>query len=265
MVLAAGVLLLGGDLLWYPALLGLAMVAGPAVVYAREGSSQVRKVDRNEVVDALRRHLPATVAESAAGAYNALAVTLVARVTAVPEAARYVSGDKAYRIGQYGVSALGNALQGWVVERGVDGVGRRMRAAIALHATLGVGGMVGFGMIGPWLTRALFGGDVAITRATAIGLGVAILGIALGTVFGRIGLIMVGARRAFMVCVVTASLVGSTALLVGGYRWGAPGAAWALGGTEIASGIAQAVVLATLWRKRVRAGQPLLQHDPTNA
>jgi len=228
------------------------------VVYARVGSAELWNPNRREVTAVLRGHLPATIAESAAGAYNALAVTLVAAVTPTAEAARYVSGDKAYRIGQYGVSALGNALQGWVAERGAEGVARRMRAAVALHAILGVGGMVSFALIGPWLTRFLFGPDVAITRATAMGLGVAILGIALGTVFGRIGLIMLGARRTFMVCVVSASVIGATALLVAADRWGAPGAAWALEGTEIASGLAQATVLVVLWRRRVRAGQPLL-------
>jgi hypothetical protein len=258
------VLLLGGDLLWYPVLMALAMVTGPAVIYVRVGAAELWKPSRREVASVLRGHLPATIAESAAGAYNALAVTLVAAVTPTAEAARYVSGDKAYRIGQYGVSSLGNALQGWVAERGPDGVGRRMRAAVALHVMLGVGGMVSFGLIGPWLTTFLFGADVAITRATAMGLGVAILGIALGTVFGRIGLIMLGARRAFMMCVVSASVVGATALLVAGGRWGAPGAAWALGGTEVASGLAQAVVLTVLWRRRVRAGQPLLHHGAAN-
>lgn len=264
MVLAAGMLLLGGDLLWYPALLALAMVAGPAVVYARVGSTELWNPNRREVASVLRGHLPATIAESAAGAYNALAVTLVAAVTPTTEAARYVSGDKAYRIGQYGVSSLGNALQGWVVERGPQGVGRRMRAAIALHLILGAVGMVSFSLVGPWLTSFLFGGDVAITRGTAIGLGAAILGISLGTVFGRIGLIMLGARRAFMACVVSASAVGATALLLAGHRWGAPGAAWALGGTEIASGIAQATVLAVLWRRRLRTGQPLLHQFTAN-
>ncbi|MCB2413622.1 polysaccharide biosynthesis protein [Demequina sp. TTPB684] len=265
MVVAAGVLLLGGDLLWYPALMALAMAAGPAVVYARVAAAELWKPNRYEVAAVLRGHLPATIAESAAGAYNALAVTLVTAATTTSEAARYVSGDKAYRIGQYGVSSLGNALQGWVAERGAEGVARRMRAAVGLHVALGASGMVGFSLIGPWLTRFLFGADVAITRATAIGLGVAILGISLGTVFGRIGLIMLGARRTFMVCVVSASVVGATALLVAAARWGAPGAAWALGGTEIASGIAQATVLAVLWRRRVRAGQPLLHQATSTA
>jgi len=264
MIGAAGVLLLGGDLLWYPLLLGLAMIGGPAVIYARVASTELWTVNRREIAAVLRGHLPAMIAESAAGAYNALAVTLVARVTPVAEAARYVSGDKTYRIGQYAVSALGNALQGWVVEHDPRGVGRRMRAAIALHVTLGVAGMVAFGLFGPWLTRALFGAEVAITRATALGLGVAILGIALGTVFGRIGLIMVGARRAFMVSVVCASVVGATALLLAGHRWGAPGAAWALGGTELASGLAQATVLSVVWKRRLRDGQPLLhEHAAT--
>jgi len=251
MMLAAGVLLAGGDLMWYPVLLGVAMVAGPAVIYARITRGSLRSVSRRDVGAVWRHHPPAVIAETAAGAYNALAVTLVTHVTSVTDAARYVSGDKTYRIGQYGVSSLGNALQGWVVERGRAGVGRRMRAAVMLHVALGVAGLIGLAWLGPWLTRFLFGADVAINRATAVGLGVAVVGIALGTVFGRIGLVMVGARHAFMACVVVAATVGATSLLVAGSVWGTTGAAWALGLTELASGVAQAVVLAVLWGRRM--------------
>ena len=262
MVLAAAALLLDGPLIWYPVLLGVAMAAGPAVIYARVTRGGFAGWQRREALEIVRRHPPAVIAETAAGAYNALAVTLVAHATSVGEAARYVSGDKAYRIGQYGVSSLGNALQGWVVERGEDGAPRRMKAAIGLHLALGVGGGAAFAIIGPALTRLLFGADIAIDQLTAAGFGVAILGISAGTVFGRIGLVMLGARRAFMTCVIAASVIGATALLVGASMWGAAGAAWALGSTELASGVAQATVLAVVWRQRVTRGHVLVQRDP---
>lgn len=265
MVLASVVLLAGGDLLWYPALLAVAMVVGPAVVYARIAKGQWHLTHRAEVLGILRHHPPAVIAETAAGAYNALAVTLVARVVPVAEAARYVSGDKAYRIGQYAVSSLGNAMQGWVVEAGAERLARRMRAAVALHVSVGAVGMVAFALCGPWLTRTLFGAQVAVTEATAMGLGLAILGISIGTVAGRIGLIMVGARHLFMACVVTASVFGASGLLFAGHAWGAPGAAWALGITELASGVAQAVLLAWIWRTRSRRGVPLIAAHPAAA
>lgn len=252
---ATWILVAGGSAGWYPALLVVAMVVGPAVVYARAAGVELRRVDRVAVADVWRHHPPAVIAETAAGVYNALAVAIVGGVAPVDAAARYVSGDKAYRIGQYAVSALGNALQGWVVEAGDQKVGRRMGVVVRLHVALGGVGVVGFGVLGPWLTRTLFGADVAIDAATGWGLGVAVLGITLGTAFGRIGLITLGARRSFMVCVVAASAVGAASLAVGAALWGAPGAAWALGATELASGLGQTLVFFRRWRRRPAAAQ----------
>jgi O-antigen/teichoic acid export membrane protein len=249
---ATGILVAGGGAIWYPVLLAVAMFAGPAAVYHRVVGSELTRVDKSEVAAVLRRHPPAVIAETAAGVYNTLAVAIVTSVTPVAQAGRYVSGDKAYRIGQYSVSALGNALQGWVVEAREAAIARRMRIVILLHIGLGLAGFAGFGTLGPWLTRVLFGADVAIDRASALGFGVALLGIALGTAFGRIGLVTIGARRAFMTCVVAASAVGAASLVVGGSLWGAVGAAWALGITEVLSGLAQGAVLAVLWRKQVQ-------------
>jgi O-antigen/teichoic acid export membrane protein len=249
---ASGVLLAGGGVIWYPLLLLVAMVAGPAAVYARLAGSAVLHVDRAGVRAVLRTHPPAVIAETAAGAYNALAVTLVTAVAPVAQAARYVSGDKAYRIGQYAVTALGNALQGWVAEAVADQaeLARRLRTAVLLHAGLGLAGLGAFALIGPALTEVLFGGSVAIDGLTALGFGVATLGIALGTVFGRIGLITLGARTAFMACVLAAAGVGVAGLLLGGALGGAPGAAWGLGVAELASGLAQGAALLAVWRRR---------------
>jgi O-antigen/teichoic acid export membrane protein len=250
-LLATGILLAGGGVVWYPVLLIVAMVAGPAAVYLRVAGPELARVDRAEAMSVLRTHPPAVIAETAAGAYNALAVALVAGVAPVAQAARYVSGDKAYRIGQYAVSALGNALQGWVAEalHQRDLLGRRLRIAVLLHAGLGLAGLLAFALIGPGLTALLFGPLVAIDEATAFGFGVAALGISLGTACGRIGLVTLGARKTFMWCVLGASVAGVTGLLVGGAAWGAPGAAWGLGLAELASGIVQGAVLLGLWRR----------------
>jgi hypothetical protein len=227
------------------------MLGGPAFVYVRNAAAELVKIDRDDVRAVLRRHPPAVIAESAAGVYNSLAVAIVASIAPAGEAAHYISGDKAYRIGQYSVGALGNALQGWVVEAREGGLGRRLRIVILLHASMGMVGLAAFGVLGPLLTDLLFGPDVAIGETTAFGFGVAILGIALGTAFGRIGLITIGARKAFMTCVLAASVTGAVALLIGGALWGAEGAAWALGMTELLSALAQGTLLAVLWRKRI--------------
>lgn len=256
---ATGILLLHGPVMWYPLLLVVAMVAGPAYVYFKNAAPELFKVDREDVRAIVRRHPPGVIAETSAGVYNSLAVALVTLVAPVAQAANYVSGDKAYRIGQYSVGALGNALQGWVVEAEERGFGRRLRIVIALHSVLGFTGLTAFALFGHGLTHLLFGDAVAIREVTAFGFGIAILGIALGTAFGRIGLITIGARRAFMTCVVAASAMGAVSLVIGGSLWGAPGAAWALGITELLSGLSQGIVLVVLWRRRLRSGQPLLQ------
>ena len=116
---ATGILLAGGPVIWYPILLGIAMLAGPAAVAVRVAGAELLRVDRADIAHIFRQHPPALIAESAAGAYNALAVTLVTAIAPVSQAARYVAGDKIYRIGQYSVSALGNALQGRSEERRV--------------------------------------------------------------------------------------------------------------------------------------------------
>jgi O-antigen/teichoic acid export membrane protein len=249
---ATGILLAGGGAIWYPVLLAVAMFAGPAVIYLRVAGRELGRVVGHEVAAVLRTHPPAVVAETAAGAYNALAVALVTAAAPVAEAARYVSGDKVYRIGQYSVSALGNALQGWVAEAIPDRValGRRLRVAVLLHLALGAAGLLAFALLGPWLTAALFGQAVAIDEITALGFGVATIGISLGTASGRIGLITLGARHAFMACVLVASALGVVGLLIGAAVWGAPGAAWGLGVAELASGIGQTLVLLAVWRAR---------------
>jgi O-antigen/teichoic acid export membrane protein len=250
-IAATGILLLHGPVMWYPVLLATAMLGGPAFVYGRNAAAELVKIDRDEVRAVLRRHPPAVIAEAAAGVYNSLAVAIVASIAPAGQAAHYISGDKAYRVGQYSVGALGNALQGWVVEAREGGLGRRLRIVIVLHASMGMVGLAAFGMLGPLLTDLLFGPDVAIGETTAFGFGVAILGIALGTAFGRIGLITIGARKAFMTCVLAASVAGALGLVVGGALWGAEGAAWALGITELLSALAQGTALAVLWRKRI--------------
>lgn len=248
---ATAILLAGGAVVWYPLLLIVAMIAGPAVVYRRLAGSALSRVDGADVRAVLRAHPPGVIAETAAGAYNALAVALVAGVAPVAQAARYVSGDKTYRIGQYAVSALGNALQGWVAEASADRqvLGRRLRAAVGMHLALGVAGLGAFAVLGPVLTALLFGSAVAIDEPTALGFGVAALGISLGTACGRIGLVTLGARTTFMWCVLAASAIGVTGLLVGGALAGAAGAAAGLGAAELASGLAQGVVLLILWRR----------------
>lgn len=249
---AAAIVLTGGSALWYPILLIAAIVAGVGSYAGRTLRAghwaAARWRDLGAVV---RTNRAAAVTEVAGGAYNSLAVSFVGASATTAQAASYVSGDKLYRIGQYSVSALGNALQGWVVERGTEEFGRRIRVSFALHLSLGLLGFAAFALLGPWLSAVLFGPQVAIDEMTALGLGTATVGIALGTTLGRITLIGMGANRAFLASVLLAACFGVPSIILLSSVFGAAGGAWGLAIGEGVSVIAQTV--SVLWMRR-RAG-----------
>lgn len=251
-IIAAIVVLNAGDVLWYPALLVVASLVSVSLFALRTaGVSELMRRDGSAVRDVFRSNRSAVTTEVAGGAYNSLAVTFVGAAAASAQAAAYVSGDKLYRIGQYSVSALGNALQGWVVEEGNAEFAHRIRRSFIVHGALGLTGLAAFALVGPWLSELLFGAEVAINEATALGLGVATLGIALGTTLGRITLVGMGARRQFMLSVLLAAAVGVPAILMLSATYGAAGGAWGLAIGETVSVCTQALFV---WRIRVKAG-----------
>lgn len=251
-VAAAVIVITGGLVIWYPILLIAAMIVSVVGYSARTISgAQLRASRWRDIRGVFRTNRAAAATELAGGAYNSLAVTFVGASATTAQAAAYVSGDKLYRIGQYSVSALGNALQGWVVESGSEEFGKRIRKALLLHLALGLLGFAAFALLGPWLSGLLFGAEVAIDQLTALGLGVATLGIALGTALGRITLIGMGANRAFLASVLLAACVGVPAIILLSSAYGAAGGAWGLATGELVSVTAQAV--SVLWLRR-RAG-----------
>lgn len=233
---AVPLLVLLGQVVWYPALLVIASLVsvGGFAARSRVGRALITRTP-GELRAVLREHRSAVTTEVAAGAYNALAVTFVSAVAPAARAAEYISGDKLYRIGQYSVSALGNALQGWVVEENRAHFTYRVRRSFVLHLALGLAGLAAFSLIGSPLTALLFGEAVAIDELTAIGFGVATLFIALGTTLGRITLVGLGLRREFMISVLTGAALGVPAVLLLASGFGAAGGAWGLAVGEFAS------------------------------
>jgi O-antigen/teichoic acid export membrane protein len=252
---SAAIVLSGGSVLWYPILLILAIMSGVGA-YARGalGAGNWAATRWRDILPVLRSNRAATVTEVAGGAYNSLAVSFVGASAPAAQAAAYVSGDKLYRMGQYSVSALGNSLQGWVVESGPQEFGRRIRVSFLLHFGLGLLGGATFALLGPWLSMVLFGPEVAINEMTALGLGVATMGIALGTTLGRITLIGMGANRAFLASVVLAACFGVPSIVLLSQAYGAAGGAWGLAIGECVSVIAQTLSVMWLRRRAARGG-----------
>jgi O-antigen/teichoic acid export membrane protein len=251
---AAGLLVVTGSVVWYPVLLIVATL-GSGLGYAARvvGGRGLATVRRGEVAGTIREHRSAVAIELSGGAYNALAVAFVGAVASPAQAAAYVSGDKLYRVGQYSASALGNALQGWVVEAGAAAFGRRVRLALTAHAVLGLAGFAGFALLGAPLSGWLFGAEVAIDELTALGFGVAAFNIVLGTGIGRVVLIALGARRRFLASVLVGAAVGVPSILLLASAFGAAGGAWGLALGESASVLTQATFAVIAWRRRAGA------------
>ncbi len=253
---AAGLLLTLGQVYWYPLLLTVASLVSIGYFLGRTvGWGKVFVGRPGEVRKVLRANRSAMATEVVAGAYNSLAVTFVSATAVTAQAAAYVSGDKLYRIGQYSTSALGNALQGWVVEDNRAAFVPRARRAIILHLALGLLGLAAFALLGPWLSGALFGKAVAIDFATALGFGVATLGIAVGTVVGRVILIGLGARRQFLMSVIIGASIGVPAILILSATFGAAGGAWGLALGEAASVTSQTLFAVRHWKRFVSANE----------
>lgn len=247
-IAAAAALLLWGQVIWYPLLLvAAALVSVVWYVLRTVGMDTLLQKRPGEIRAVMAFNRSAMATELVAGAYNSLAVTFVSLTTTTAQAASYVSGDKLYRIGQYSTSALGNALQGWVVEDNRTQFAARARRALLLHAALGTVGFASFALLGPWLSGLLFGTAVAIDEGTALGLGAATFGIAIGTALGRVILIGLGARREFLTCVIIGASIGVPAILLLSANFGAAGGAWGLALGELASVTTQLIFVVRRW------------------
>ncbi|MBX3089358.1 MAG: hypothetical protein KF772_02090 [Cryobacterium sp.] len=249
-LLASLVLVQSGQAIWYPiALIGAGLVGTLLFLGRTVGFSEIARRRRGEVARTLRKNLSVMATEVIGGAYNSLAVSLVSIGSVPSQAAAYVSGDKLYRIGQYSVSALGNAMQGWVVEDSRVHFAERARRSLVLHLSLGTLGLFAFATVGPWLSGLLFGEIVRIDFMTALGLGIATFNIALGTAVGRVILIGLGARRQFLISVIVGASVGIPSILVLATLFGAPGGAWGLATGELASVTCQSIFAILEWRR----------------
>lgn len=249
-LVATALLLLLGQVIWYPVLLTVAGIVSVLAFLGRTvGWTELTQSRPGEVRQVMAFNRSAMATEVVAGAYNSLAVTFVSIAAATAQAASYVSGDKLYRIGQYSVSALGNALQGWVVEEDRAHFASRARKALLLHGMLGLLGLAAFLLLGPWLSGLLFGAAVAIDFATAAGFGVATLGIAIGTAVGRVILIGLGARREFLISVIIGASIGVPAIILLSWALGAAGGAWGLAIGEAASVTSQSIFALRRWKQ----------------
>jgi PST family polysaccharide transporter len=139
------------------------------------------------------------------------------------ELATLGSADRLYRFSLLAVVALGNGLQGWVLESGAN-TRRRQLAAFLAHVLLGVVGAVCLAVAGTGMTALLFGRELAAPQAVMTWYAATFFVISVATPISRNVLFPGGAGFTVALATGTAAIVGVPAIGVFTAIFGPPGA-----------------------------------------
>jgi len=257
--LAIPLVLLTGSVFPYPVGIGLATAAGVlAFTWRHRPSPTERWPSLRQSTQAVAGDLGPAATVTIAGAYSAAPVAIAGAVLPVGPLAEFVSAERIYRFALVSVTTLSDSVQGWVSEVHGRDAERRGAAALAAHAGLGLAGLVIIVLLGPWLSAVLFGDDLAVGRATFVGLGVAFLAISLNTSLGKHLLVPMGRTGVVLLSTVVGAVIGVASIAVFGRLYGAPGAAAAFAVSEVAVTAVQAVAYLAATRAARRSPTPPL-------
>jgi PST family polysaccharide transporter len=220
-------LLLLTDQLWYYTGLMAATGAASLVMFHRAFSPGGSWWPRD--LGGTFRELAAqgrTAGISLAGNAYASTPTPIATASTAPAASgSLATADTLYRFGLFTVVALGNAFQGWTIERGVSGRRRRHLAAIWAHAGLGVLGAAILTVAGPFVSSLLFAGKAQATTELCLYYGLAFLFLSASTPFIRNLLIPAGRQNLVLRWTLISAGFGLTVMIWAGSSGNAPGIA----------------------------------------
>lgn len=250
-LVALVLVLITGSVLPYPLAIGLATAAGLVAFSWRYRPTGTEKWPTlPEATRAVTGDAGPAATVTIAGAYSAAPVAIAGAVLPVGPLAEFVSAERIYRFALVTVTTLSDSVQGWVSE--VQGTHGRRRAARALgaHTVLGVVGLAGITLLGPWASRVLFGADLAVGRATFLGFGIAFLAISMNTSLGKHVLVPMGRTGFVLVSTIVGAVTGVASIAVFGHLYGAPGAAAAFAISEVAVTAVQAAGCLVRTRER---------------
>jgi O-antigen/teichoic acid export membrane protein len=217
----------------YPVLLVTATLGALAVFVVRE----IPRTDRHlqplrEIVSTLREQAPIVTSNAFGSAYSSTPMPIASALSPAASAASFSSGERFYRIAQFSIVALANGMQKWVLEADGHAALRRQRAAIWAHVSLGLAGALSIGILGPSLSRLLFGPTVQASYLTTVGFGVAFFFVSAATPFGRNLLIPSGRRARLLLGTSSGAIVGVPMMVAGYFLIGVGGIAVGLALSE---------------------------------
>ncbi len=241
--------------IWYPACAILGVVVAQ-ILFHRSLFSRFFPAPpgREALRSAARLSVPGAGVILIAGARSAAPVPAATFVGDAGQVALLSSADRLYRYGLFSASALGDALQNWVLEDALRG--RRHAIAVGLHIVLGVVGGLLLIWAGPLASRLLFGDHLEAPVTMFIGYAAAFFFVSVGTPIVRNVLVPRGRTRVVLVCDMIGLSCGAAAALPMIEKFGCAGIPLAL---AVAEGVAASgYVLMALRARRVGAdGDPI--------
>lgn len=166
-------------------------------------------------------------------AYSYAPVPIATAFLLPADSSSFASADQLYRYALFSIVALGNALQGWVLEiEGRDGR-RRQQAAVLLHVLLGLSGGLVLGLLGLRISTILFGASVAAGQVTSALYGITFLAISTSTPFLRNILIPQGRATTVLAVTILSAIVGLFLMFIGAMRGSSSGIAAGLTASEV--------------------------------
>lgn len=233
--LAAVLLIMGMSIWTYPMLLLVASAFGVLAFHQRQMGSWWPKPQTGAArsewpLKSMR--LPALV-DITGATYASSALPIVSSTSGILVTSTFASADKLYRYGMFGISALANALQAWVLDRSSHRPIRRHLAAIFAHLFLGGLGFTFLVIAGPLATELLFGATVAAAAPVCTGFGAAYFFLSASTPLIRNLLLPNGRASVILRATILSALVGVSAMFLGAIAWGGPGAAFGLALSEL--------------------------------
>lgn len=213
--LAIPVLLLSGQIYWYAGLLLLATLIS-LVVFQRRLGLPIRSFGAppGTVMKELKSQSSTALISFSGNAYAATPAPIATLTTPAAMAAGFASADTIYRFGLFSAIALGNALQGWTLERNIPNRRSRHVNALIAHGVLGMLGLGLFVALGPWVSALVFGDVLKTDRLTSLFFGLAFFFLSAGTPLIRNLLIPAGRQRIVLRWTVISAVVGLSTMIV---------------------------------------------------
>ncbi|MEV7693159.1 polysaccharide biosynthesis protein [Microbacterium sp. NPDC089189] len=253
--LSLPVLLLTGQIFWYPIILVLLTVPAFAThaVMVRRGHDPAG-VPARPTRRVLASLVPTAAIDAAGNAYGSTAIPIATVGLPATEASAFASADRVYRIGLLAVIAVGNAFQAWVLDPAASDRRRRHVVAFGALGGLGAVGGVAIAALGPWATAVVFGPAVAAEPLPCLLFGLAFFFISCGTPLIRNLLIPAGRFRLVFTATVISAVVGVTTMLLGSIAGSGTGVAL---GVALAEAVSVSILLVPAWRQfRADTAQP---------